>query len=244
MTPLRSAFALVPDGSTLSLVSLLLIAGVTSIALLRASEDQTGAAVSGIASGFREALSSGPGARATGHDEGANAVPDGHEPGAHAADENEWLTSPRFESRFGDAEAARTEIDGDTDAFRNLLCELERFSRVSATETLSESIVLEIVSPEAMTEATLTIQLAELVRTACSDSGRTDVEFELTLWSSSPSPAAWILAAVSAENLRSRVMSLAIAAGLPAPKITSCSRIWREPSRVRPAATVVVRKAR
>ena len=248
MTTLRSAFVLFPGSSTLSLVSLLLIAGVTSIALLRASEDQTGGAVSGISSGFHEALSHGPGARATGGDKGVIAVADSHEPGAHATRDDEWLTSPRFGSQFGsrfdDGVSIRPEIDGNTDAFRNLLCELERFSLVSATETLSESIVLEIVNPEAMTEAALTIQLAELVRTAGCDSGRMDVEFELTLWSSSPSPAAWMLAAVDAEKLRSRVFSLTIASGLPVPKITSCSRIWREPSRLRPAVTVVVRKAR
>ena len=244
MTSLRSAFFLLPGSSTLSLVSLLLIAGMTAIALLRASGDQTGGAVSGISSGFREALSDGPGGRATGGDKAAIAVTDGHESGNQGTGDDKYLTSPRVGSRFDDAVAARPEIDSDTDTFRNLLSELERFSLISTTETLHEFIVLEIVTPEVTTEAALTIQIAELFRTACCVSGRTDVEFELTRWSSSPSPAAWMLAAVDAEKLRGRVYSLAIASGLPAPKITSCSRIWREPSRLRPAVTVVVRMAR
>ena len=61
--------------------------------------------------------------------------------------------------------ATRPEIDSDTDTFRNLLSEPERFSLITATEALQEFIVLEIVTPEVTTEAALTIQIAELVRT-------------------------------------------------------------------------------
>ncbi len=249
MTTEKPSLNLFSDSSALSLVSLLLITGAASISLLHAAEDQTGRAVSEISSAFRaasgqarESLVGAKGAEREDVSEPLN-VPD-HGSRGPARNSKNWLAERRLESRPDDEEPDRTPIDRESDVFRNFLSELRRFSRCIATESLSGGVSFEIVAPDETTDEDLAVQAADVLRQACSGWNVVDIECELTLWSSSPTPSAWIRAAVEAEQFRSRVVSLAMASGISAPKITSCSRLWPDPAKTRPAATMVLRLAK
>jgi hypothetical protein len=231
--------------STTSMAGMVLCVFCCTLVLLNACGDETGHRLSAVTAAFQSNVASHGLGSASVSKVRSSVIP------AAGLPEQTELPSTRNVRSSADSRIQRTEMDDeqlvledpDRDAFASFLRELSRLATVTPARSFDGEVTVDFLSTGPRSQTEIVAASLNLIHSLQREAQIPAAEVELVLWAGTPENSSLAKTALEAVALKQEITSQLSSSERTAYHLCTSGRIWYSETELRPAMTIVIRRA-
>ena len=231
--------------STVSMAGMVLCVFFCTLVLLNACGDETGHRLSAVTAAFQSNVAAHGMGSASVNQVRTSVIP------AAGVPEQTELPSTRNIRSSTDSRNQRTDMDEeplaledpDQDAFASFLRELSRLATVTPARSFDGEVTVDFLATGPRSQKEIVATSLNLIHSLHREAQIPAAEVEIVLWAGTPEKSSLARAALEAAELHEEITRQLSSTEKNAYHLCTSGRIWYSETELRPAVTIVIRRA-